>query len=345
MNVYQSLETQRTQAARGCPLSSDLTMDQVMAVASDVFHEMQRDFEFVFHTLRGETSLGDPSFRVPLNDGVLEVVARSLGYCIPMALLLVFIHFAVSPIVLSVLRVPPDLRDKFVLPLRETVFYSLSCLLNVWMYWHTPWAWWTSGYKDVFRTDTVSTFQPEDATSPGVRVSYFFEVSWYLCTLFLLFIDFKRKDFLVMLCHHLVTLMLLTLSWSVGWTRAGVVLLLLHDFSDVFLNFGKMGSYLDAEIPANGSFVIFVVSWGFLRLYCLPRVIYECFALSPFLLDFSVSGAYAWKTRALVWGMSALVVMHIYWYALILKMAVGMLMGEEKVVKDTREANHKPKQH
>ena len=319
------------------------TMAQVMAIASGVFHEMQRDVEFVFHTLRGDIRLGDPNFRVPLNDGVFEVVARSLGYCVPMAALLLTIHFVVSPIALSVFRVPSDLREKFVLPLRETVFYTLSCVLNVWMYWHTPWAWWTSGYKDVFRTDTVSTFQPEDATSPGVRVSYFFEVSWYLCTLFLLFIDFKRKDFFVMLCHHVLTLMLLMLSWAAGWTRAGVVLLLLHDFSDVFLNIGKMGSYLDAEIPANGAFAIFVVSWGFLRLYCLPWVIYECYALCPFLLD-SSGGTFEWNARILVGGMSALVVMHLYWYALILRMAVGMLMGEEKVVRDAREEPHKPKQ-
>jgi len=37
-----------------------------------------------------------------------------------------------------------------------------------------------------------------------MRYTYFFELAWYLTGVALLFLDFKRKDFAVMLTHHVV---------------------------------------------------------------------------------------------------------------------------------------------
>jgi ceramide synthetase len=58
--------------------------------------------------------------------------------------------------------------------------------------------------------------------------------------------------------------------WWYRLTRAGSVILALHDASDVFLEIGKMSKYCGAESLASISFVLFALSWVVLRLIYYP---------------------------------------------------------------------------
>ncbi len=49
------------------------------------------------------------------------------------------------------------------------------------------------------------------------------------------FYDRARKDFWEMFIHHVVTLLLLSFSWTSNLTRVGTLVLILHDVGDVFL--------------------------------------------------------------------------------------------------------------
>jgi ceramide synthetase len=49
------------------------------------------------------------------------------------------------------------------------------------------------------------------------------------------FFDRARKDFWEMFIHHIVTLLLLSFSWSSNLIRVGTLVLILHDVGDIFL--------------------------------------------------------------------------------------------------------------
>lgn len=54
------------------------------------------------------------------------------------------------------------------------------------------------------------------------------------------------------------------------FSRAGSMVLALHDASDVFLEIGKLTKYCGSEIVPSISFLIFALSWLILRLIYFP---------------------------------------------------------------------------
>ena len=83
-----------------------------------------------------------------------------------------------------------------------------------------------------------------------------------------------------MLIHHVVTLLLLTFSWTVNFVRIGTLVLVIHDFADIPLEGAKICRYLRVrESIANSVFGFFTCCWIFSRLGLLPyRVIaYSCY--------------------------------------------------------------------
>jgi hypothetical protein len=63
----------------------------------------------------------------------------------------------------------------------------------------------------------------------------------YVAGLFaLVVLDTRRKDFLQMSAHHVVTILLLTLSFAASHMRVGAVVIVLHNISDPFLQFAKL---------------------------------------------------------------------------------------------------------
>ena len=65
---------------------------------------------------------------------------------------------------------------------------------------------------------------------------YMIELSFYWSLLFFQFMDTRRKDFWQMLAHHIVTLLLIHFSWITNFVRIGTLIMLLHDFADIFLD-------------------------------------------------------------------------------------------------------------
>jgi hypothetical protein len=60
-----------------------------------------------------------------------------------------------------------------------------------------------------------------------------------------MFIEVRRKDWAESFAHHCVTLALLYYSWQVNFTRPGMMVMLLHDVSDIFLEAAKVGAPLE----------------------------------------------------------------------------------------------------
>jgi hypothetical protein len=93
------------------------------------------------------------------------------------------------------------------------------------------------------------------------------------------FFDERRKDYFVMYVHHIVTIMLVAASLSAGYLRIGLIVLYVHDVSDILVDLLKMLNYLKLEGPrglfaSEIAYVSCVLGWIYWRLYQFPfRVI------------------------------------------------------------------------
>jgi hypothetical protein len=72
-----------------------------------------------------------------------------------------------------------------------------------------------------------------------------------------------------------VTIALVGLSWACGYMRVGVLVLFVHDFSDIFVDLLKMVNYLKLEnrrglFASEIAYIVCVLSWVYFRLYEFP---------------------------------------------------------------------------
>jgi ceramide synthetase len=138
-----------------------------------------------------------------------------------------------------------------------------------------------------------------------------------------------------MFIHHIVTLMLLTFSWTVNFVRIGTLVLVIHDFADIPLEGAKICRYLHiSDGISNSVFGVFTLSWIFSRLGLLPyRVIaYSCFwGLSLPERPVKFFPVYYIFNALLI----ALQVLHVIWTVLILRVAYNAIYVDG--VKDLRE--------
>lgn len=97
----------------------------------------------------------------------------------------------------------------------------------------------------------------------------------------------KQKDHLEMMFHHLVTFYLYAFSYMTN-TLIGPVVALIHDLSDILVNWTRIWSETDYSKVCGFSFIATLILWFYTRLFILPYCIYvstfklEVYAYSPY---------------------------------------------------------------
>jgi ceramide synthetase len=151
-----------------------------------------------------------------------------------------------------------------------------------------------------------------------VAALYDAQLSFYFSSIFMIiFWEVRRKDFAAMFTHHIVTVALLAASARLSFWRAGAAVMALHDACDVLMEAAKCFNYLGADGPATAAFAAFIVAWAVLRLGIYPLGIVRSAVRD---LPAALGG------RPPMWwgfvaGLGALLVLHIYWFGLIARVA------------------------
>ncbi|KAF1335482.1 Longevity-assurance protein, partial [Globisporangium splendens] len=167
------------------------------------------------------------------------------------------------------------------------------------------------------------------------------------------FLEEIRKDYFVMMSHHVVTIALVTWSYVVGFLPVGVIVLLLHDLSDVPLDMLKMANYLKLEglrglFVSELMFVVLLVDWSYFRIYLYPtKLLYTAMIENreasmtmedahDFTNLFPYPGPPSWLLFNVL--LSTLYCLHIWWGFLIVRLAVGAITkGTHETGKDEYE--------
>jgi hypothetical protein len=137
----------------------------------------------------------------------------------------------------------------------------------------------------------------------------------------------RRKDWLESMIHHIVTTGLLAYSYGVNFTRTGVVVILIHDVSDIFLEAAKLARYSGHENDIGTVFfVIFFLSWVVCRCVIFPAFVIRSTLFEPVVLVAAYLGIEPRPHWEIFNGLLlVLFVLHIYWTYLIFQ--VRELLG------------------
>lgn len=222
------------------------------------------------------------------------------------------------------------------LSVKESVKFSESCWKALYYITST-----TVGLALVFTND----FFPETANCwrgyPNIplplshRYFILYQLGFYWHSLYAHFVyEVKRSDYWPLLLHHIATIILIHFSYELKFHRIGLLIVVAHDVNDVFFEIGKIFVYLQKERITNILFVFLIVSWVVTRLGIFPfmlmysGLVESANLIPPDILPF-------WKVLNV--ALFFLLTLHIYWFGLMIRMAVRVIRGKEKKVVDSRE--------
>ncbi|KAI8467093.1 MAG: LAG1-domain-containing protein [Monoraphidium minutum] len=205
---------------------------------------------------------------------------------------------------------PSELQvEKLCESLWKLLVYTVLMVMGITTVWGQPWL-----------RDTRDLWQgwPSHEFTAPMRALYDAELAFYVSSVFMiLFWEVRRNDFPVMFTHHVITVALIGASLRLRFWRAGVLVMALHDPSDVALEAAKAFNYLRADVAATAAFAAFGASWAALRLAVLPWVVIRSALLE---LPAALGG------RPPMWwgfcgGLLLLLCLHAYWFTLIVRVA------------------------
>ncbi|KAL5217494.1 hypothetical protein ABZP36_018178 [Zizania latifolia] len=193
--------------------------------------------------------------------------------------------------------------------------------------------------QEPWSLDTMQYFDgwPNQPMTSSLMLFYMCQCGFYIYSIFALIAwETRRKDFAVMMSHHVVTSILIGYAYLTGFFRIGTVILALHDASDVFLETAKLCKYTEKELGASLFFGLFALSWLVLRLIYFPFWIiktssYQSIISLRKLEKFPTTFYYIFNTMLLT-----LLVFHMYWWKLICLMIMKQLSNKGQVGEDVR---------
>lgn len=141
-----------------------------------------------------------------------------------------------------------------------------------------------------------------------------------------------RGDFSEMMVHHLATNILIILSSHCELNRTGSIVLMLHDISDVPVDFCKLANFLKWKATTLFTFFLMLFTWMATRLYLYPvmtikTTIYEgVLLLENGVIPEVMFFFYRQHFHIL---MTLLLLLHVVWFSMFLRMLLSYIRKNE----------------
>ncbi|KAI9596946.1 TLC domain-containing protein [Syncephalis fuscata] len=152
-------------------------------------------------------------------------------------------------------------------------------------------------------------------------------------------VEEKRKDYIVMSTHHVITILLIMGSYYTHVTPVGNAILCCMDFADILLSTAKVFNYMKWQRTTDTCFIVFLVSWivtrhGFFNILTysvyndMPR--FNTIQWDPSRQYFHTYGIYT----SYIVLLSGLEILCIYWFYLVVGIVRRVISGRKP--EDTR---------
>lgn len=232
-------------------------------------------------------------------------------------------------------------RARFAEQSWSVVYYTLSFVLGMYLYVHSPY------YKNI---DSIFIDWPHDRMLALFKKYYLVSTAFWLQQVVVLHIEQRRKDHYQMLMHHLVTCALVIGSYYYYFGRIGNLILIIMDSVDIFLSSAKILKYSRFTNACDVMFVLFSVAWIILRHGVYNYLFYISWTRSALLLAPSRCGLGAsalkrcWTLPVLntfLALLGGLQILSLVWLYMILKIVVSFVRGDnaEDVRSDDRDTD------
>ncbi|KAF7634125.1 TLC domain-containing protein [Meloidogyne graminicola] len=173
---------------------------------------------------------------------------------------------------------------------------------------------------------------------------YVIQTGFYWSLIFsILTFDVRRSDQYEMASHHLATIILLAMSFTVNFVRFGSLILLIHDSADIFLELGKLFRYAGWDKAVTIDFCLFMFVWILTRLVYFPFVMLRCMIFDgPTLIQES----YRWGNllqrpivpRVFLFILCFLLILHLFWTYILLKIAIKSINNGVDDIREVSDA-------
>jgi len=214
---------------------------------------------------------------------------------------------------------------------------------NDFLWWYKPeHAWIPDPLEQLKHTDLDTN---EGWIQTHIKWFYLVQLGIWIWTAMLCrFFDEVRKDYYVMMSHHIVTIALVMVSYNYGLMRIGLLVLTVHDSSDIVIDLLKMSNYLERETITACIFITNLVTWVYLRLYCYPFWVMHAASIASWEHATRESLPYLpWLFTNTLLGV--LVVLHVYWYALFIRMLIHLIRDGSSKKAAEKEYEGSDKKH
>ncbi|KAL8278089.1 hypothetical protein RQP46_009549 [Phenoliferia psychrophenolica] len=218
------------------------------------------------------------------------------------------------------------------------VYFSASSAAGLYVM-RTQDSWW-------YRTEHFWIGYPHWDMPRVVKTYYLTQFAYWLQQALVMIagLEKPRDDYIELIIHHIITLWLVGASYLVNLTQIGIAIFVSMDIPDLLLAISKCINYAGLENTGNVSFVLFMLTWGYLRHFENIRILHSVwtqFQLVPqearvwdpakgyFLPD--------WMRYQIFIPILALQLVIAFWSFLILRIVVRMFAG--KSASDVREEN------
>mmetsp|Transcript_11336 Transcript_11336/g.22119 ORF Transcript_11336/g.22119 Transcript_11336/m.22119 type:complete len:386 (+) Transcript_11336:202-1359(+) len=204
------------------------------------------------------------------------------------------------------------------------IMYSVFLLANFYISRGQVWS------RDLARTWEDLPLQRNEESLKWFYVAL--EIPLYVVLLISQVVDGRQaRDMWEMTLHHSTVLMLLAIIYLGNFVRIGMVGLILHDVTDIFLEASKLASSFRWKGIADTLFVGFAGSWAYARLYRVAT------GLVPTLLNDGrpVIGETLYMV---VLGLLAVIVcLNLFWFTKISALLYRILWGGSPAERATRD--------
>lgn len=137
--------------------------------------------------------------------------------------------------------------------------------------------------KNWYRDPNDSFFVPDPRGRKSSREMVFiyaFQLAiWTYSGIRHRFFEVRRNDYFMMFVHHIVTMILELMSFGYDYTAYGLLIMLIHESSDIFVEIVKIFNHLhsyhkEGYYLAEGSFITNLFVWFIVRLVIFPRSVF-----------------------------------------------------------------------
>lgn len=212
------------------------------------------------------------------------------------------------------------------------MYFTCSASYGIWVMSHTK-MWY-------FNTTAFYEDYPHKFHLANFKVYYLCQFAYWLQQFIVLALQLEkpRKDFPELVAHHIVTLLLIGLSYRFHFTYIGLAVFITMDSSDIWLALSKNLNYIDSPFMTP-TFALFILIWFYTRIYLslciLWSVVTEFHTVGPWYLNWETEHYKCWISQYVCFGLlAAIQLLNIYWSFLIVRIAYRSVTEHE--IKDER---------